>query len=420
MLLAAALIASSAAAEPPGGALAGERYRVLVSTDAGGTDPDDLQSLVHLLLYADLFDIEGLVSSPYGPGRREHILEVIGVYERDYPKLRTHSPAYPEPGALRAMTRQGALESPGAAGVAKPTDGSNWIVRCARRQDPRPLYVLVWGGLEDLAQALHDAPDILPKLRVYWIGGPNKMWSVDAYDFIERSHPRLWMIEANATYRGWFTGGDQSGEWGNAAFVATHVAGRGAMGNYFASHLKGVIKMGDTPSVGYLLRGNPADPSQPGWGGSFVRLWEDRKTVFDRITTEADEVEAFSVVEFNLPLQQGMKREHSARMIVDGRVPLVAANDGRTLRFRFSPRDAKVWSYEIRSEFAGLDGLSGRFTAVPPSMAKTRRIAASHPNWWTDDPGPGVAEGIHPGAKTVNQWRGAFLRSFAQRFRRCE
>src|SRR5947209_6073939 len=43
--------------------LVGPRHRVLVSTDIGGTDPDDFQSLVHLLVYADHFDIEGLVSS---------------------------------------------------------------------------------------------------------------------------------------------------------------------------------------------------------------------------------------------------------------------------------------------------------------------------------------------------------------------
>src|SRR5262245_10479144 len=55
-----------AAAAADGGALAGNRHRVLVSTDIGGTDPDDYQSMVHLLVYADCFDIEGLVSSPFG------------------------------------------------------------------------------------------------------------------------------------------------------------------------------------------------------------------------------------------------------------------------------------------------------------------------------------------------------------------
>ena len=62
-----------------------------------------------------------------------------------------------------------------------------------------------------MAQALHDAPDILPKLRVYWIGGPNKKWSPDAYQYIVDHHTTLWIIESNASYRGWFTGGNQSG-----------------------------------------------------------------------------------------------------------------------------------------------------------------------------------------------------------------
>src|SRR5262245_41039503 len=85
------------------------RHRVLISTDIGGTDPDDFQSLVHLLVYADQFDIEGLVSSPYGPGRKEHILQVLDYYERDYANLNTYSNHYPTPGALRALAKQGAL-----------------------------------------------------------------------------------------------------------------------------------------------------------------------------------------------------------------------------------------------------------------------------------------------------------------------
>ena len=36
--------------------------RVLISTDIGGTDPDDNQSLAHLLMYSEMFDLEGLVS----------------------------------------------------------------------------------------------------------------------------------------------------------------------------------------------------------------------------------------------------------------------------------------------------------------------------------------------------------------------
>ena len=173
------------------------------------------------------------------------------------------------------------------------------------RDDPRPLHVLVWGGIEDLAQALHDAPEILPNLRVYWIGGPNKKWSVNAYNYIEQNHPKLWMIEANATYRGWFVGGNQSGEWNNKAFVKKHIAGHGALGELFVSK-KADIKMGDTPSLARLMRGVSDDPTQPSWGGKYVRIWDGRKTVFDRHTTAADKSEAFGVTEFVLPVPEGL------------------------------------------------------------------------------------------------------------------
>src|SRR4249919_2786322 len=68
-----------------------QRPRVIVSTDIGGTDADDFQSMVHFLVYADMFDVEGVISSPYGAGRREHILQVIDRYATDYPNLKTYS-----------------------------------------------------------------------------------------------------------------------------------------------------------------------------------------------------------------------------------------------------------------------------------------------------------------------------------------
>ena len=397
----------------------GIRHRVLVSTDIGGTDPDDDQSLVHLLLYADQLDLEGLVSSPYGPGRMKDILEVIEVYEQDYPNLKRHSARYPAPDTLRQITRQGAIESPGASGIGKRTEGSDWIITCARREDLRPLHVLVWGGIEDLAQALHDAPDILPKLRVYFVGGPNKMWSVDAYHSIEQQHPGVWMIEANSTYRGWFVGGDAAGEWSNQGFVSRHVAGHGALGNYFAALLKGSMKMGDSPSVGWLLRGDPSDPSKPGWGGQFVRVWDGRTTRFDRLTTEFDTVDAFGMVEFALPRPADFSKEHTATMILDQRIRAQALPEGDVLRFRFSPRDAKVWRYLIQSDCAELNGHLGAFTAKLPLLERARLVSKRHPHWWTDDPDPSVFEGVHPGAKSVNRWRLDFLRDFAVRMDRC-
>src|SRR5512138_1868800 len=123
LLLMALGMAQAAWKPPDGGALAGHRPRVMVSSDIGGTDPDDFQSMVHLLLYADVLYLEGSISSPPGPGRREHILRVIDLYARDYANLKSHSANYPPPDALRALTRQGAIEAAGPTGFAAPSDG---------------------------------------------------------------------------------------------------------------------------------------------------------------------------------------------------------------------------------------------------------------------------------------------------------
>lgn len=397
-----------------------DRHRVVVSTDIGGTDPDDFQSMVHLLVYADRFEIEGLVSSPYGPGRKKHILEVIECYEQDYPNLRTYSDRYPSPDKLRSLTKQGETELAPYAGVRNSTEGSKWIVSCARRNDSRPLYVLVWGGLEDLAQALHDAPEILPNLRVYWIGGPNKKWSPDAYQYIVSHHPKLWIIEANATYRGWFTGGQQEGQWGNKEFVRRRVAGHGTLGKFFNSQRAGEMKMGDTPSVSWLLHGAPADPSQPSWGGRFIRAWDRPFMLLDRLPTTDDRMATFGILELALPLDASAPKEAEAQLIVENQ-SLVGHQPGDgTMRFRFSPKAPKTYRLEIRSNAPTLDGKTGSIVAVAPSMKTAPGATSNLPHWWTDNPAQQFAEGEHVGAKTVSRWRREFLSDFAARMVRCK
>ena len=260
---------ASASDEPPGGALAGERFRVLVSTDIGGSDPDDFQSMVHFLVYADVFDIEGLVSSPPHRGRKEHILEVIDAYERDFPKLRRASSRYPSPDALRAVTKQGAVDAAPAAGHSRPTEGSQWIIERAKADDPRPLWVLVWGSITDVAQAVHEAPEIKASLGVYSIGSWNTAQDRAARDYLFNHHRDLWLIESDTTFRGMYMGGRQDGPWGNREFLSRFVKGRGALGDLLVSK-KADIKMGDTPSVLYMMRGDPDDPTGPSWGGAYV------------------------------------------------------------------------------------------------------------------------------------------------------
>jgi hypothetical protein len=414
-----ALLGRAADAPPgAGGALDGVRHRVIVSTDIGGTDPDDFQSMVHLLVYADVLDIEGIISSPFDQGRKEDILSVIDCYEADYANLKTYSDHYPTPDTLRALTKQGETERAPYAGVRRSTEGSQWIIECARRDDPRPLYVLVWGLLEDVAQALHDAPEILPKLRVYYIGGPNKKWGSDAYQYIVENHPNLWMIEANSTYRGYFVGGNKEGEWNNKEFVRRHIAGQGALGNFFVGKLDD-LKMGDTPSVNWLLKGAPENPWLPGWGGKFVRAWDLPYAKFNRLTTAEDRIEIFGILELVLLLGPDAPANPEGQMLVTNQ-SLVGHPDGEgNLRFRFCPRDPRVFSYEIRSNVPSLDGKKGQITAYLPSPSVALNPSPRFPNWWTDDPSPALTEEIHHGAKSVSQWREDYLRDFAERMARC-
>lgn len=405
---------------------AGARPRVLVSTDVGGTDYDDFQSMVHVLLYADVLDIEGFVSSPCGgTGRKERILEAIDLYECDYPNLRTYSLDYPTPDALRAMTFQGETETAPYAGVRRTTPGSDWIVQCARRDDPRPLHVLIWGGIEDLAQALHDAPDILPKLRVYYIGGPNKKWSPDAYHYIATHHKDLWIIESNSTYFGWFVGGNQTGDFAGNTFAEKHAAGHGALGDFFANGIqfdgrqRTNLKMGDTPSVAWLLRGDPSMPFQPGWGGRYVRAWTRPYALFNRLTTAADQVEFCGILELVLPLGENAPPNPEARMVIENQ-SLIGHPDGEgNIRFRFCPKEAKLYRYTIRGNVPALDGRTGEITSTPIPLTATLAPDPAYPNWWTDDPSPELMEGTHYGARTVSCWREEYLRDFIERLDRC-
>jgi len=419
-LLAAAVLPACAFLPAPAAPL--DKPRVIVSTDIGGTDFDDFQSLVHLLVYADAIDLEGLIASPWGEGRdrKRHLLAIIDAYEKDYPNLKTWSRDYPPPATLRRIAKQGGLDLAPPPGWSRPTEGSDWIVANARRDDPRPLWVLLWGGFEDLAQALHDAPDIKPKLRVYMIGGPNKKWSNAAYDYLAREHADLWIIENNATYRGWFSGGEQSGDLGNTAFVARHVKGVGALGDYFAG-IAPQVKMGDTPALAYVLGANPEDPGATvGWGGRFVRAWDRPRAVFTAPPSQDSIVETFAIMELVYqPVGKAPATAHASLVIDKQRFPGFAQADG-SWRFLFSPKEDRAWTYRIASNHPGLDGQAGAFSSRMARPELAQQPSNRYPNWWTDDPDPALREGPHQGAKTISRWREQFLRDFAARLRRTQ
>lgn len=348
------------------------RNRIIVSTDIGGTDPDDNQSMIHLLMYANEFDIEGLVSSPsYGDGSKEEILRMIDMYEADQPLLNakrriaygTSRGEYPVAASLRSVTKQGRRGMPALRGYDVATEGSEWIVECARRADSRPLWVLVWGGLEDVAQALHDAPDIAGKIRVYWIGGPNKKWGVNAYDYIVRNFPDLWMIENNASYRG-FIGSRQDMSTYQGGYYDSFMKNAGHLGNDFVNYYDGIVKMGDTPSLLYLMDGDPDNPDSDHWGGRFEKMVTSPKYIVGAPLTQADTVACYSIMEWRIPGPKVEIDPDTPCLTLDvagQKWPGYYTGDG-IYTVRYSPKEPAVLDYTITSTVPGFEATRGTFT----------------------------------------------------------
>ncbi len=191
------------------------------------------------------------------------------------------------------------------------------------------------------------------------------------------------------------------------------------MGDFFVEQ-KDEIKMGDTPSLVRLLKGDPLDPAQPGWGGHYVRAWDRPFRRFERMTTQADRIEIFGILELMLPMDNEIPTQPQAFLIVDNqKLPGTVINDD-TMCFRFSPKSNKGFTFKIQSNVPALDGLAGGITAILPSPDRVQHPSETHPNWWTDDPTLEIAEGPHHGAKTVSRWREEFLTDFAQRMLRCQ
>ena len=396
-----------------------EKVRILVSTDIGGTDPDDFQSMIHLLMYSDLVQVEGLVASPYGKGRKKNLLDMVTLYEQDHKQLKKHVADFPDPQSLRALCKQGAIQGAPYKGYDKPTEGSQWLIDCAQKEGKSPLWVLVWGGLEDLAQALHDAPEIGNKIRVYWIGGPNKKWSVNAYAYLAENHPDLWMIEANATYRGWFMDEDSPESLTNKAYYSHFIQAKGELGKEFKKHYGGILKMGDTPSLVYVLNGNPGDPTSESWGGQFVPISYSPRAIFDRNTTTADTVVAYGVLEwrFNGPKLNIPQDSVCFHMEISNQIwPGYYLGDG-IYGIRYSSKKPETCTYVTFSNIPELNGLTGQFVSIVPWPGKPgKEDYQLGGNWYSDRPEPALFLGVQQGAKTVSKHRVAFLMDWAKRW----
>lgn len=259
--------------------------RLIVLTDIEA-DPDDAQSLVRLLLYSNVIDIEGIVATTSTHQREkvapESIHEIIDAYAEIQPNLLKHEEGFPAAEKLHGIVKQG-LPVYGMDGVGEEQDseGSDWIIQALEKKDPRPLWVSVWGGPNTLAQALwkiratktkEEADRLISKLRVYTISDqdPSGPW-------MRNTFPDLFYILSPGSYleSTWIAIGRPYEGAGNEVISNKWIAeniqqGHGPLGAEYPD--VAYLMEGDTPSFLSLIPNglnNPEHPNFGGWGGRY-------------------------------------------------------------------------------------------------------------------------------------------------------
>lgn len=283
--------------------------RLVVCTDIAPADvePDDMESMVRLMAYADQFEIEALITSvgwncdPYPIEWAKYLQRVIEAYRQDVPKLMQRSKQkkflafdkeskqqyigyWPSADYLKSRAVMGSIHG-GIKSIGADNDspGSELLIQLADEDDPRPIYVAAWGGANTLAQAIWRVKQtrsaealklFLHKFRIYTITDQDMHYNMR----MNRSYSsHMWLRKefADDLQFVWDEGTWQEQcELGKCYWQQhkDHIQGRGALGNEYPTYKWGVE--GDTPSFLYVMPNglnNPDDPHQAGWAGYHER-----------------------------------------------------------------------------------------------------------------------------------------------------
>jgi len=266
---------------------ASEKNRLIVLTDIGG-DPDDQMSMVRLMTYANHFDIEGLIATPYGSQNDvspEHIQRIVSAYGMVRDNLELHEPGYPTEKYLQEHISHG-IPLDGMEGVGKNKDspGSELLIRAVDRDDERPLWITVWGGPNVLAQALwkvratrsaEDLAEFVAKLRIYAISDQDNSGPWIRKEFPELFyivtpginagggfHHATWIGIGGDKFHGRFDGADFSlvtNEW-----LDRNIRRKGPLGAVYPRWE--FMMEGDSPSFLFLINNGLNNPEHPNWG----------------------------------------------------------------------------------------------------------------------------------------------------------
>ena len=276
-----------------------KKLRVLVLSDIEA-DPDDSQSLVRFLLYANQWDIEGLIATTSIHQKKrvapEAIHKIVTAYGKVQPNLLKHEKSYPAADVLKGKIKKG-LPVYGMEGVGEGHDseGSEWIIKTLDRADDRPLWMPVWGGINTLAQALwkikktrtlQQAEKLYRKLRIYTISDQD-----DSGPWIRKMFPDIFFIcspgytYGQATWLGMsMVAVGANNDVVSNNWLAKYIQqGHGPLGAAYPDVAYGME--GDTPAFLGLIPNGLNDPEHPdfgGWGGRYTFYTPPLSTVPDR------------------------------------------------------------------------------------------------------------------------------------------
>ena len=241
-----------------------EHARLIVTSDIGGSDPDDQESFVHLLSALDRVDLEGFIYQhawvPFNKGNEVNVVDkVLTAYGKAWPNLCIHSNGFPAEDAIREKVKHG-QSGAGMKGVGEGLDspGSELIIKTVDMLDERPVWIAAWSGLNTLAQALwkvrairskEETAEFVKKIRVYDILGQD-----DAGAWIVTNFPEIVYIRNKQVY-GW----GPSDEW-----IRENVQNRGVMGKEYPDRIW--ASEGDSPSFLYVIENGLNHPEHIDWG----------------------------------------------------------------------------------------------------------------------------------------------------------
>ncbi|MEO8404884.1 MAG: nucleoside hydrolase-like domain-containing protein [Chitinophagaceae bacterium] len=284
------------------------KNRVIILSDIEA-DPDDAESFVRLFLYANQIDIKGMIATTSCWQKNRvapaSIKKIIKAYGSVQPNLNKNELGFPAANTLLLTVKQG-LAKYGMLGVGADQDseGSDWIIKILEDNDPRPLYISVWGGANTLAQALYKLKEtknateirrLISKLRVYTISDQD-----DSGLWMRNTFPDLYYIVSPGDDYGSATWsainsqikGISNEEISNKWLAQNIQQGHGPLGAAYPDVAWGME--GDTPSWLYLIPNglnNPENPNWGGWGGRYELYKPDfanQKTVNSGVPLEPE------------------------------------------------------------------------------------------------------------------------------------